>query len=836
MAFTLSVKGPQSTSDVDADIMTTKEANTTAMNRRAFLTTATTAGGAMVLGFWLPPTAEAGQSAPALPYYREPMVAEINAWLTIAPDDTVTIRIGQTEMGNGVFTSNAMIVAEELQCDWKKVRSEYASANRNVREKAPDWTLPVPGTGNDDAAGGGEPAWWPTAKADFDKFIRENPGKPLPENLRARATGGVYRRMATNSSGSVREGRYYLQLAGAEARERLLLAAATEWGVPASSLVAKDGVITHAASKRRTTYGAMAAKAANIQLPDPSKIKLKTPDKFWLMGTEQKNLDVPLKVTGQAKYAIDVRLPGMLYAAAKSCPVYGGGVKSHTFDAIKNMPGVRSAVLFGNDASKRARDYPFDGHISGGVAVVADTWWHAKQALDKMPIEWDYGPDASVDSASLLANHFAALKSAGTVRSEAGNIDAAMGRGVKVVEATYTVPYLSHACMEPGGATAIVTANRVDLWTGSQQPDAALRFAADEAGVAPENVYVHTMFLGSGWGIDNQNTRANQQAVAIAKTLNGRPVKLLWTREEDWTFGLRPRPMGVCTMKAAVDAAGWPIAIDVHTVGQEYGGDQQYRGLSAWPYYVPNYRYTTHIPKSHVPCVPRRATGSSTNAFYQESFVDELAHAAGKDSYQYRRELVARNPLKGAGIGGFTSAQRGDWLRALDMVVKMSGWGTPLPEGWARGIAIDDRRRPTRNSTTAVAEVHTVEVTRRGQVRLHRVDVVFDQGYSFVNPVSVRKQIEGQMAWGWSDTMYQAATMKDGRCVESNFDSYTISRMNEYPPEINIQFMKTDHWLYGLGEEAIQQVAPAIVGAVFTVTGKRIRSLPLKNHDLSWGA
>jgi isoquinoline 1-oxidoreductase subunit beta len=321
----------------------------------------------------------------------------------------------------------------------------------------------------------------------------------------------------------------------------------------------------------------------------------------------------------------------------------------------------------------------------------------------------------------------------------------------------------------------------------------------------------------------------------VAKTLNGRAVKLLWSREEDWGFGVRPRPMGAAVIKAALDARGYPIAIDVRTSGQNYGGDQQYRGLSAWPYYVPHYRLTTMHPQTHVPCVPRRATGSSTNTFYQESFIDELAHAAGKDPVLYRRELISRNPTDRPGIGGFTPAQRGDWLTVLDLAAKMSNWGKPLPEGWARGIGIDDRRRPSRKSTTAVAEVHTVSVSRRGQLRHQRVDIAFDQGFSLVNPLTAKKQIEGQMAWGFDDAMNQATTIRDGQAVECNFDEYPVSRMSDYPREVNIQFVKSNHWLYGLGEEAIQQVAPAICNAVFKVTGKRIRSLPLKNHDLSWG-
>jgi isoquinoline 1-oxidoreductase beta subunit len=781
--------------------MTTKNTNSSDIDRREFLSTAATVGGAMVLGFWLPPGTAEAQSAAAFPSYRDPMVPEINAWLTIAPDDTVTIRVAQTECGNGVFTSCPMIVAEELQCDWKKVRAEYASAHRNATEKAPAWTIPVPGKGLHDPAGGGEP-------------------------VQLQGEDGVYRRMGTYSSGSVREGRYYMQLAGAEARERLLLAAATGWGVPVSELVAKDSVVTHAKTKRRTTYGAMAAKAAEMQLPDPSKIKLKSPDKFWLMGTEQKNLDVPLKITGQAKYAIDVQLPGMLCAAFKSCPVWGGNVKSYNFDAIKNRPGVHSVVRFAAS-----------GKLSGGVAVVADTWWHAKTALDAMPIEWDYGPNLSATSASLLEGHFASFKTAGKIFTDEGNVDAAMGRAAKIVEATYNVPYIAHANFEPGSTTALVTANRVDVWTGSQYPDSVLEQAAKEAGVSADKVYVHTLFLGGGYGVSNGSAYNSlaPRAVAVAKTLNGRPVKLLWSREEDWGPGASHRPMGVGIFKAGVDADGYPIAMEVRSTGQNYGGDQQWRGLTACPYFVPNYRYTAYIPQSHVPVDTRRATGSSTNAFYIESFIDELAHAAGKDPYLYRRELIARNPSDKPGVGGFSAAQREDWLRALDMVTKMAGWGTPLPEGWARGIGIDDRRRPSRTSTTVVAEVHTVEVTRRGQVRLHRADVVFDQGFSLVNPQTVRKQIEGQMAWGYDDAMYQQVSIRDGRGVETNIDQYPISRLNEYPKQVNVAFMKTNHWLYGAGEEAIPQVAPAICNAVFKITGKRIRSLPLKNHDLSWG-
>jgi isoquinoline 1-oxidoreductase beta subunit len=784
-------------------------ADVTEMNRRDFLTTTAAVGGAMVLGFWLPPrSAQAQSPAPAYPAYRDPLVPEINAWLTIAADDTVTIRVGQTECGNGVFTTCPMIVAEELQCDWKKVRPEYASANRNVREKAPEWTLKVPGNGLHDPAGGGA------------------------VNINGEQLGatGVYRRMSTFSSGSVRTGRYYLQFAGAEARERLLLAAATAWGVPVSELVAKDSVITHAKSKRRTTYGAVAAAAARIQLPDPSKIKIKSAEKFTLMGTEQKSLDVPVKVTGQAVYGIDIQLPGMLYAAMKACPVWGGDVKSYDADAIKNRPGVHSVVRL-----------PANGPLSGGVAVVADTWWRAKTALDAMPLEWDYGKNASVSSDSLLKAAFDVLAQPGTMRVDEGDVDAEMRRATKIVEATYTVPYVAHASMEPGNATALVTSGRVDLWTGSQYPDRCLTSAAQASGLAPENVYVHTLFLGGGYGVSNNlgHESLPGRVVAIAKTLNGRPVKLLWTREEDWgATGGGHRPMGIATFKAGLDAAGWPIAIEVHTSGAEYNPvDQQYRGLTTWPYFVSHYRYLTHNPGSYVPLDTRRGTGSSTNCFYIEGFIDELAHVAGKDPYAYRRELLARNPVGKPGSGGFL--QRNDWLKALDLAAKMSGWGTPLPRGFARGIAIDDRRRglsQTANTyTTVCAQVHTISVSPRGQIKLHRSDIAFDEGFSFVNRLTVKKQIEGQIHWGYDDALYQEVTIRNGQPVELNFDTYIVSRMHEYPKEVNIGFFKGNKWIYGVGEEAIPQVAPAIVNAVFKVTGKRIRSLPLKNQDLSWG-
>jgi isoquinoline 1-oxidoreductase beta subunit len=812
------------------------------MDRRAFLAgTSAAAGGAAVFGFFLPSgSAEAaeapksvakavaktvakstpaapgsvppgslrlggmreGTAVAAQPWYHEATVPEINAWITIAPDDTVTIRIAQTECGTGVLTCNAMIIAEELQCDWSKVRVEYADTNRDYREKAPEWTLKPPGHGVTDPGGAA-----PTA-------ISEN-------------QNGVYRKMILASSSNVRESRYYLQQAGASARHQLLQAAAEGWSVPVSELVAKDSVITHAKSNRRVNYGAIAEKASRIELVDPANtVKIKTPDQYTLLGTEQRNFDIPLKVTGQAVYGIDIRLPNMLYGNVKSCPVWGGDVKSYNADAIKNMPGVIAVVPLPFSAKNRR-----SGFMSGGVGVVADTWWHAKKAVDALPVEWDNGRNTGVSSASIYDEHIGAITKPGAVLTDHGNIDDAMGKGAKIIEAEYQVPYAGIARMEPGDATVLVTDDRVDVWSGDQNPQQIYRYSGSLTGVPLENVYLHSTFQGGGYG-DGGHGDQGQKAVVLAAAVKGRPVKMLWTREEDWARGTRYRPFSVCRMRAAVDADGWPIAVECRHA-TTWAGDMGFRGLSAFPYFVPNYRLTMHYPVAHVPISTKRATGAQPNDFYIETFIDELAHAAGMDSYKYRRELISRNPPQPRrGVGGFH--RRDDWLRALDMVVKQSDWGSPLPKGQARGIAITDRRRPTRASCTICAQVHRVEVSKEGRLKLQRVDVVFERGFAFMHPVAVAKQIEGQMGWGYDEAVHQGTTIKDGAAVEENFNTFQVGRMNEYPREVHISYFNTNYWITGAAEEAIPAVTPGILNAVFNVTGKRFRAIPLKGQDLSW--
>jgi isoquinoline 1-oxidoreductase beta subunit len=777
----------------------------TDLTRREFMAVVAAAQGAFVLGFWTPDKAQA-QTPVAKPsganWYEEPATPEVNAWIVVAPDDTVTIRIAQTELGQGVWTSNAMMIAEELQCDWAKVRPQYASANRDAREKAPEWTLNVPGNGATDPSGGGVPAFG----------NRDRTGvSGIPDSL--------YRRMRTNAASSVKDGRYYLQLAGAEARERLLLAAAGLWNVPVTELTSKDSVITHGPSGRTTTYGRVAQRAAQTPHPSPETIRIKSPDQWTLMGTERKSLDVPLKVTGQTVYGIDVRLPGMKWAAVKACPVYGGDVRRYDFEAVRTMPGVRSAVQFPIPDPSCTRGRIF----SGGVAVIADTWYQAKTAIDRMPIEWTIPPDnAAVNTAMMQDALAASIAQPGQVRVNQGDVDAGFARAAKIVEATYSTPYLARARMEPGNATVLVTDDRVDIWIGDQSPQETRFSASKITGVPEQNVYIHLCHLGGGYGRNGNGPQA-EHAIMIANQMRGTPVHMLWTREEDF-IGTTYRAMGLARLKAGLDAEGWPIALEVRTCMQRDGFGPEASFDVTSRYYVPNYRYSSHVTRFHIPVGTRRGVGQAAHEFYRESFMNELARAAGKDPYQYRRELIARTNLP----------YKADMLKALDMAAEMSGWGTPLPRGKARAIALEERGAEGNGLATISAMVHTVSISREGKVRLERVDVAHDTGFGLINPLSVKKQIEGQITWFYNDAMHQATTIADGHVVENNFNRFPLSRMAEDPPEINIRFFATGHWLMGMGHDRATSVQSAIGDAIFQITGKRFRDLPYSKHDLAW--
>ncbi len=782
-----------------------KTASTAAMQRREFLSAAAVVGGAAVFGFGIPLDARA---AVRTGQYWSPEIStvpEINAWIAIAPDDTVTYRIGVTELGQGILTAVAMIMNEELQADWKKIRWEYASANRDVKEKAPAWSLKTPGKepySTDPNAPGGSPS--------LPAVYRNREGS----DPREVSWTGVYRRMMTNG-GAFKSLTYYYHLAGAEARERLLLAAAAVWNVPVAQLSVKDGIITHAATGRTTSYGKVAAKAAQTPHPNPEGIKAKTPDQWKLLGTEQKYLHTPHVVTGELMFGLDVRMPGMLYAAAKACPVWGGDVKSYDANAVKNMPGVHSVVQFPIPDRGLTRAQRF----SGGVAVIADSYWHAKSALDAMPVEWLIPADvAKANSADMMKALLASMDKPEKVAVNQGNFDTAIARAAKVVEATYTAPHRPRARMEPGNATVLVTDSRVDIWIGDQSPQETLVSGSKLTGVPRENVYLHLATLGGGFGRNGNGPQA-EHAIMIAKTVKGRPVHMIWSREEDWNVGTTYGAQCAAKFKAGLDADGWPIAIEARTA-MDTGGSGISAGLDHFPYGVPNYRHTTNFVKFHVPVAVRRNTFPPQ--IFRESFIDELAHAAKKDPYQYRRELLMRTnfPLRDAQV------------QALDMVAKMSGWGSPLPQGQARGISLEGEH----DGVSGVqAQVALVSVTKQGSARVLRSDIAMDTGFSAVNPLAVKKQLEGGVYWGIDDTFSVDFQVKDGRMVTSNYDTVLTARMDKYPREVNIQFFKSERWGASSPEASMHTVASALLDGIYQITGKRIRDEPLNNHDLSWG-
>ena len=719
------------------------------ISRRQFILSTAAVGGGLVLGFHLPlGQAEAAKIGhqPWAPSAQDG--SEVNAWLVIGSDDTVTIRVAQSEMGEGVFTSMPMLVAEELECDWTKVRAEYASVNRSLRENR------------------------------------------------------VYQRFATGGSGAVRRSRVYLQQAGASARARLIAAAAQEWGVAASACKAENGTVVHAASGRRVNYGAITAAAATVQLDAEPAIK--TPEQFKLLGQSQKRLDVPLKVDGSATYGIDVRLPNMLYAAVMTCPVFGGTLKSYNFEAIRNMPGVHSAV-----------------EVSNGIAVVANSFWRAKTALEVMPVQWDFGEHAQASSAAFQREFRAVLDTSGVVANEKGETLAAIKQAAKVVEADYEAPYLAHATMEPMNCTAHIRAGRADVWVGTQNPEGTLAAVAETTGVDPENVHVHNCFLGGGFGRRFYNDDV-RQAVTVAKKV-GRPVKLIWTREEDMRHDFY-RPMSALRFRAGLDANGMPTALlnrsVTHSILSWFRPDAvrkgvdrtSVEGLANMPYGFDHHRIEHLIQNTHVPVAFWRSVGSSQNAFALESFVDELAHAGGKDPVELRRLLLKDHP---------------DWLRVLGTVAEKANWGKTMPTGTAQGVAIHEC------FGSIAAQIAEVSVSRRGKVQVERVVCAVDCGH-VVNPLTVAEQMESGIVYGLTAALYGQITVQNGRVVEGNFDSYQMLRLDGMP-EVETHFALSggDKW-GGIGEPGVPPIAPAVSNAIFRITGKRIRSLPLMNHDLSW--
>ena len=679
---------------------------------------------------------------------------EINAWVVVKPDDQVIIRIARSEMGQGTLTGLAQLVAEELECDWSKVTTEY----------------PTPAT-----------------------------------NLER---GRIWQSFSTGGSHGIRESHDYVRRGGAAAREMLIAAAAKEWGVPASECTAANSVITHKASGRSTTDGKVAVAASKLEAP--KDVKLKDPKDWKLIGKPVKRLDTVDKLTGKQIYGVDLKLPGMLNASIKACPVFGGKLVSFDDSKVKGMPGVKGVVAVGEDA----------------VAVVAETWWQANTALEALPIVWDEGENRELSSASIEEFVTEGLTAEDAfVGNKAGDAEVAIRTAAKVVEATYNYPFQHHATMEPMNATAKWTPERCEVWCPTQNGEAALAVCAETAGLAPTQCDIYKIHLGGGFGRRGAFHDYVRQAVLIAMEFPGTPIKLIWTREEDMAHGMY-HPITYCKLTAGLDENGDVTGFRMRIAGQSIlasvlpewlkdGADMVTfqtllpEGDQAISYTFPNLLIDHAMRNPPVPPGFWRGVNANQNAIYMECFIDELAHAAGKDPLEFRLKLMDKHPKNAA---------------VLKAVAERAGWGKPAPEGIHRGLA---QCTAFGSHIAACAEI---SVSDAGQLKVHRIVAATDCGYA-VNPQQIEAQVEGSFVYGLSAMLYGECTVKDGRIEQQNFDTYRVMTIAEMP-EVETIVMPSGGFWGGVGEPTIAVAAPAVLNAIFAATGKRIRSLPLKHHDL----
>ena len=710
------------------------------LDRREFLKKSAAGGTALVIGFYLPSKYEALASVPP----SEP--ASLNAWVRIAQDNTVTILIDKSEMGQGVVTSLAMLLAEELEFDWKKVKTEFAPA-------APAYFNPVFGL---------------------------------------QGTGG---------STSVRSSWGPLTKAGAAAREMLIAAAAQQWYVEPSACRAENGAVVHPATDKRLSYGALAEAAA--KLPVPANPALKDSKDYKYIGKPVKRLDTPAKVNGKAGFGIDVRLPSMQYAVVARCPVFGGKIKSFDATKAKAVRGVKQVLP-----------------ISPGVAVVADSTWSAMEGRRALQIQWDEGPNASVSSESIRKLYLEGAEKTGAIARKDGDVEAALAKAAKKVEAAYEVPFLAHATMEPMNCAADVRADGCDIYAPTQFQTINQMTGARITGLKPEQVRVHTTFLGGGFG-----RRAEQDFVAEAVEISkgvGAPVLVTWSREDDMQHDFY-RPAAYSKLIGGLDADGWPIAWKSRIVGPSImsrffpgsvknGIDEtSVEGQANSKYGIPNFFVEYVLTETGVPVGFWRSVGNSHNGYITECFVEELAKAAGKDPYEFRRKLLANAPR-----------HRG----ALELAAEKAGWGKPLPAGQTRGIAVVE------SFGSFVSEVAEVSVNRKsGEVRVHRVVCAVDCG-RHVNPDTIAAQMEGGIVYGLTAALKGQITIAKGRVEQSNFHDYEMVRMNEMP-KVEVHIVPSNEAPGGVGEPGTPPIAPAVCNAIFAATGKPIRRLPIRAEDLT---
>jgi isoquinoline 1-oxidoreductase subunit beta len=707
------------------------------VDRRQFLKTS--AG--LVIGFTVAP--EMGLKAIQGPAPKP--LPDPNAFLRIGTDESVTVLLAHSEMGQGIWTTLPMLLAEELGCDWSKVRVEHAPA-------APAYAHTVMGM---QMTGGSTSTW-----SEFDRYRQ----------------------------------------AGAMAREMLIAAAAQEWGIEPSACRAEKGFVLQGGKK--LSFGHLAASAQKAR--PPARVELKDPKDWKLLGKPTKRLDSPEKVTGRAQFGMDVRLPGMLTAVVARCPVFGGKVRSLRAEKAKAVSGVRAVV-----------------EVPSGVAVVAEHFWAARSGRDALEIDWDPGAGAALDTDHLREEFRALAATPGAKAAVAGDVAVAMRSAAKTVEAEYEVPYLAHATMEPMNCTVRLTPGGCEIWTGTQFQTMDQKNAAEITGLKPEQITIHTMFLGGGFG--RRATPGSDfvsEAVHVAKASGvGAPVKVVWTREDDMRGGYY-RPMWLHRLRAGLGGDGWPIAWRQTIVGQSIlagtpfeammvkdGVDQtSVEGGADSPYVksTPNHLVDLHSPRTVIPVLWWRSVGHTHTAFVMESFVDELAHAAGQDPLEYRRRLLKNHPRH---------------LGTLNLAAEKAGWGEPLPKGRSRGLAVHE------SFESFVAQVAEVSIDG-GHVRVHRVVCAVDCGVC-ANPAGVEAQVQSGVAFGLTAALYGELALKAGRVQQSNFHDYPLLRLRDMP-RVEVHIVASQAKSGGVGEVAVPPIAPAVANAVFAATGKRLRRLPLR--------
>ena len=723
------------------------------LSRRFFIQTSLAASGGLMLGFHMP-TALAAVTEPK-PWKTPESGIEVNAWLVLDPDGTVTIRIPHTEMGQGGMTSVALMIAEELDVEWSKVKAVFADPNRHLRNNK------------------------------------------------------EYKVMSTHGSQLVAIQHPHLMQAGASARERLKEAAAQAWGVTRDKVEAKQGVLKSGSNS--APYAQFAAAAAKVTLDKEPAIK-EDASQWWLLGTGTQRLDIPNKVNGSAQYAIDTRLPGMVYAAVKASPVPWGKLKSFNADAIKDQPGFIAVVELRAVEGKRGQP-----DMQDAVAVVATSWYKAKNALAMLPVEWEFGESAKASSKGMSENATKVLGEKGLITKEDPKALEVIAASKKVVTADYERPFETHLRMEPINATAHVQDDRVDVWSPSQDQSAAVLIVADQLGRDPKDVYAHPVFLGGGFGGNGGGgTAVTRQAAEISKRLK-RPVKVLWPREEDVAQD-KQRPMSAARMTASIGDKGLPEAIFTRALW--YTQDKQNQigpatadyGIHNMPYKIPLRHHERHNLDTHIPSSTHRGPGATQTGFITEVFADEMALAGGWNPLDWRIEMTK---------------DKTDWQLVLKTLKEKANYRTDLPKGEGMGIAAVECHG------TIAAACATVSVTRRGQLRVEKIVIVADCGH-VINPHAAKEQIEGAACYELGHAWVGGLDIREGRIVNTNMDTYNILRI-EQMPEIESYFALSGGKKWGgMGEPAGPPVPPAVANAIFAATGKRIRKTPFRQYDLTW--